>query len=68
MPVRFGGQAQGDSMYDKLESIKERYHILSEQLSRMEVITSQDKFRELSQEHSSISEIVHLYDRLLFCQ
>lgn len=51
-------------MYDKLESIKERYHILSEQLSRMEVITSQDKFRELSQEHSSISEIVHLYDQL----
>jgi peptide chain release factor 1 len=51
-------------MYDKLESIKERYNTLSEQLSTMEVISNQDKFRELSQEHSSISEIVHLYDRL----
>ncbi len=64
MPARSGGQAQGDGMYDKLESIKERYNTLSEQLSTMEVISNQDKFRELSQEHSSISEIVHLYDRL----
>ena len=51
-------------MYDKLESIEERYHILSEKLSTMEVISNQDKFRELSQEHSSISDIVHLYEQL----
>ncbi len=51
-------------MYDKLEAIEKRYHELSEQLSTMEVITNQDKFRELSQEHSSIAEIVQLYGEL----
>ncbi|MEI6101169.1 MAG: peptide chain release factor 1, partial [Eubacteriales bacterium] len=52
-------------MYDKLETIKNRYEQLSQMLSTMEVIGNQDKFRELSQEHSSISEIVQLYDELL---
>lgn len=51
-------------MYDKLEAIKKRYDELSDQLSTMEVISSQDKFRELSQEHSSIAEIVQLYEEL----
>ena len=52
-------------MYDKLKSIKDRYDALSHQLSTMEVMGNQDKFRELSQEHFSLSETVALWDALL---
>jgi peptide chain release factor 1 len=52
-------------MYDKLESIKKRYEELSEKLSTMEVISNQDLFRTLSQEHASIAEIAAYYEELL---
>jgi peptide chain release factor 1 len=52
-------------MYDKLESIKQRYDELSGLLSTVEVISNQEQFRALSQEHASISEIVALYEQLL---
>lgn len=51
-------------MYDKLEAIQKRYDEVSKLLSTIEVITNQDKFRELSQEHSSMDEIVRLYGEL----
>ncbi len=52
-------------MYDKLESIKKRYEELSGLLSTVEVISNQEKFRELSQEAASLSEIVAGYEQLL---
>jgi len=49
-------------MFDQLQSIKDRYNEIEKQLSDPEVISNQDKFRQLNKEYSSLSEIVKTYD------
>ncbi|MBO4385344.1 MAG: peptide chain release factor 1 [Clostridia bacterium] len=49
-------------MLEKLKKMKERYNELGERLSDAEVISDQKLFRELAKEHSSLGEIVGVYD------
>ena len=49
-------------MLEKLAKIKERYEELGERLGQPEVISDQKLFRELAKEHSSLGEIVAVYD------
>ena len=57
-------QRQGDYMYDKLKSIKEKYDELSAKLSDPAIISNQEVFRKTAQEHASLSDIVAKYDEL----
>ncbi len=52
-------------MLDKLAEIKERFEELSEKLGHPDVFKDKDQFRKLSQEHSSLQEIVDSYNQLL---
>ena len=49
-------------MLDKLRKIKNRYEELGERLSDPAVISDQNLYRELAKEHSSLGEIVAVYD------
>ncbi|MEA5003554.1 MAG: peptide chain release factor 1 [Christensenella sp.] len=49
-------------MQEKLKKIKDRYDVLSKELSDPEVIGNQDKFRALAQEQSAIADIAAAYD------
>ena len=49
-------------MLDKLKRMKERYLELGGKLSDAAVIADQKLFRELAKEHSSLGEIVSVYD------
>lgn len=49
-------------MLEKLAKMKERYIELGEKLSDASVISDQKLFRELAKEHSSLGEIVGVYD------
>ncbi len=49
-------------MLEKLAKMKERYEELGERLGQPEVISDQKLFRELAKEHSSLGEIVAVYD------
>ena len=48
-------------MFDRLEKIVARYEELTNLLSDPAVINQQEKYRELSKEHSILSEIVRVY-------
>ncbi|GIN57183.1 peptide chain release factor 1 [Lederbergia ruris] len=48
-------------MFDKLQSVEERYEKLNELLSDPEVVSDSDKLREYSKEQSSIAETVEVY-------
>lgn len=48
-------------MFDRLEKTVARYEELTNLLADPEVINHQEKYRELSKEHRSISEIVRIY-------
>ncbi|MCJ7840559.1 peptide chain release factor 1 [Lederbergia sp. NSJ-179] len=48
-------------MFDKLQSVEERYEKLNELLSDPEVVSDADKLREYSKEQSSIAETVEVY-------
>lgn len=50
-------------MFDKLESIKDKYLRLEEQLSDPEVIADQKRFRKLNKEYSDLTDVVQAYDR-----
>ncbi|NTU52838.1 MAG: peptide chain release factor 1 [Chlorobiaceae bacterium] len=52
-------------MFDKLQSIKDKYLTIEQQLSDPEVITDQNRFRRLNKEYSSLREIVQAYDTWL---
>lgn len=52
-------------MIEKLESIKERLNHISEELADPEVVRDQNRFRELSKEHTTLAPIVSAYDGLL---
>ena len=52
-------------MLDKLAEIKDRFEILSDKLGQPDVFKDKAQFRKLSQEHSSLQEIVDSYNQLL---
>jgi len=49
-------------MREKLEKIKARYEELTHLLSDPAVISNQEKYRELSKEHSDLSSVVKAYE------
>ncbi len=52
-------------MRQKLDKIRARYEELTNLLSDPSIISNQEKYRELSKEHSELSIIVRNYDELL---
>lgn len=50
-------------MFDRLEKVAARYDELTMLLADPSVINHQERYRELSKEHSDISAIVHTYHR-----
>lgn len=48
-------------MYDKLQSVEDRYEKLNELLSDPEIVSDTDKLRDYSREQSQISETVEVY-------
>ena len=49
-------------MFDKLQSIKDKYLTIEQQLSDPEVAADQNRFRKLNKEYSGLREIVRAYD------
>ncbi len=49
-------------MFDKLQSIKDKFQTIEQQLSDPEVVADQNRFRKLNKEYSSLKEIVRAYD------
>ncbi|MBN1929523.1 MAG: peptide chain release factor 1 [Chlorobiaceae bacterium] len=49
-------------MFDKLQSIKDKYQTIEQQLSDPEVVADQNRFRKLNKEYSSLREIVRAFD------
>jgi peptide chain release factor 1 len=49
-------------MFERLEKIKQRYDEVTQLLSDPNIINNQERFRELSKEHSKLYEIVKAYD------
>lgn len=54
-----------DSIRTKLENLKDRFLELEALLSDAEVISDQNRFRDLSKEYSEIEEVVNNFDRFL---
>lgn len=48
-------------MFEKLESIKERFDYLTEQISKPEIIADRETWQKLVKEHSSLQETVDKY-------
>lgn len=48
-------------MFDKLESLEEKFEVLSEKISDPEVIADQETWRKLCKEHSDVSPIIDKY-------
>ncbi len=49
-------------MLDRLEKVKERYEEVTRLLSDPTVVANQDRFRELSKEHSDLTPLINAYD------
>ncbi|RXK88428.1 peptide chain release factor 1 [Chlorobaculum sp. 24CR] len=49
-------------MFDKLQSIKDKFQTIEQQLSDPEVVSDQNRFRRLNKEYSGLKEIVRAYD------
>ncbi len=50
-------------MFDRLEQVAARYDEVTRLLSEPSVINNQDRYRELSKEHSELTPIVQSYER-----
>lgn len=50
-------------MYDKLDEVVERYERLNEKLADPSIYDRQDEFRQISEERSSLEEVVECYKR-----
>ncbi|MBI5215636.1 MAG: peptide chain release factor 1 [Ignavibacteriae bacterium] len=50
-------------MFDRLEQVAARYAEVTQLLSEPSVINNQDRYRELSKEHSELTPIVQSYER-----
>ena len=48
-------------MFDRLQSVEDRYERLNELLSDPEIVNDPKKLREFSKEQSGIQETVHVY-------
>lgn len=55
-------------LLDKLKDVEQRYTKLAELLSRPEVISDQEAYRNYSKEHASLSETVEVYRKLMKVQ
>ena len=55
-------------MLDKLAEINGRFEKLTDELAQPDVVQDQERYRKLSQEHSSIQEIVECYRSFLEIQ
>ena len=53
-----------DSIRNKLDNLKDRFDELEALLSDAEIISDQNRFRDLSKEYAEIEEVVKNYDRL----
>ncbi len=49
-------------MLDRLEQVRERYEEVTRLLSDPGVVSQQDKFRELSKEHSDLTPLIKVYN------
>jgi peptide chain release factor 1 len=49
-------------MLDRLEKVRERYEELTRLLSMPDVVSNQERFRELSKEHSGLTPLMKVYD------
>jgi len=49
-------------MFDKLQSIKDKFQTIEQQLSDPDAVSDQARFRKLNKEYSSLKEIVRAYD------
>jgi peptide chain release factor 1 len=54
-----------DSIRNKLDNLKDRFDELEALLSDAEIISDQNRFRDLSKEYSEIEEVVKNYDRFV---
>lgn len=52
-------------MRERLEKIRERYLEVTKLLMEPDMVSNQEKYRELSREHSELQEIIDVYDDLL---
>tara|TARA_B110000444_G_scaffold75981_1_gene71628 strand:+ start:991 stop:2079 length:1089 start_codon:yes stop_codon:yes gene_type:complete len=52
-----------DSIKNKLDNLKDRFDELEALLSDAEIISDQNRFRDLSKEYAEIEEVVNNYDR-----
>ncbi|MGA9120252.1 MAG: peptide chain release factor 1 [Bacteroidota bacterium] len=50
-------------MLDRLEKVRERYEELTALLSEPGVVANQERFRNLSREHSQLTPVIKAYDR-----
>ena len=48
-------------MFDKLESLEERFQVLSEQISDPEIIADIDRWKKLCKDHADLSPIIDKY-------
>ncbi len=55
-------------MKERLEKIRARYEELTNLLSDSAIISNQDKYRELSKEHSELTAVLKAYDEMLSMQ
>ncbi len=51
-------------MFDKLETVENKFEQISTQLTRPEIVSDNDQFRKLMKEHSELSPIVEKYREL----
>lgn len=49
-------------MFDQLQELVDKYHIIGEQISQPEVIADQERWQKLMKEHSDLKEIVEKYE------
>ncbi|RPH37814.1 PCRF domain-containing protein, partial [bacterium] len=50
-------------MLDRLEKVKERYNEITALLSDPNVLSNQERYRDLSKEHSDLTPLIRAYDR-----
>ena len=54
-----------DSIRNKLDNLKDRFDELEALLSDAEIISDQNRFRDLSKEYAEIEELVKSYDHFV---
>ncbi len=52
-------------MFERLDEIKERFREIEQELSNPDVVKDQNRYRELTKEHSELGQIVRVYDEFL---